>query len=227
MCKLLSLLFSPILAISAMSSLFSVHRRARVRIMQWQIANAWQPVNAKRRNVSRRFPQDNPRHLRLAEKPQRVLPCQAAAHVHHRRRSVKRAAIVLAAIAARHEHRAEHRQPNLAAMHMPRQHQVDVVLPRPARCCPAYGSGKAERFLPGNSTDPGAGANHGPSWPTTIIGSPRTSICCQRVAEHGHADAAQPAADQASRRARNRDCRGWRRRPSFQRSRPSTGTIQR
>ena len=60
------------------------------------------------------------------------MTAEAAADVQDCRRLVKSSAVVTAAVAARNEYRANHREPNLAAVVVAGEHQIDAVLSRPA-----------------------------------------------------------------------------------------------
>src|SRR5438067_414177 len=68
--------------------------------------------------------EDDLRHLRPAVVADGLNAAQAAADVQHGRRFVEDAVIVAAAVAAGYEHRADYRQPDLAAVVVARQHQV-------------------------------------------------------------------------------------------------------
>src|ERR1043165_1953367 len=60
-----------------------------------------------------------------------MLSCQSAADVHDGRCLVERSAIILPTVTTRDEDRAQYRQANLSAMHVPCEHQVHVM-----RACP-------------------------------------------------------------------------------------------
>src|SRR5438876_10477807 len=62
---------------------------------------------------------------------QRILAAQTAIDVKQRRTLVEGAAVIPAAILARHQQRPKDRKAHLAAMNMAGQHEVDALLPGP------------------------------------------------------------------------------------------------
>src|SRR5262249_53505471 len=76
--------------------------------------------------------EDEPCYLGPAVEPQRALAPKAGADVKNRRRLFKDATVEAPAIQAGHEDRSEQGQPDLPAVVVARQHQIDVVSLGPA-----------------------------------------------------------------------------------------------
>src|SRR5262245_23043462 len=89
-------------------------------------------LSPTRRGVLAPGPQYDAGHFGLAVEADGMLPGQAATDVHERGRLEEGAAVVAAAVAAGHEQRADQRQANLAAVYVTGEHQVDVMVARPA-----------------------------------------------------------------------------------------------
>src|SRR5262245_41296533 len=89
----------------------------------------------------------DPRHLRPAIVAEEMLARQPAADVQQGWFLEKGAAIVAAAVATGDEHRTDPGETNLAAMHVPGQHQIDMVALGPADRVRAVAQAQAKGFL--------------------------------------------------------------------------------
>ena len=171
--------------------------------------------------------QHDPRHLRPAQHAQGMLPGETAADVHHRRRLRRTCRSRSGGCngSARRSSRSAASESGRRGRGPPASGRC--VAPRPGDVVRRVAQAQAEDVRRDSSTGRAAARTTAPRGRSTTIGSPRTSICSQRVAEHRACRRA--AAGGGS--ARTSYQASWLPRMAkaarFQRSRPSTGTIQR